>query len=1046
LNSKIYFIFILLLTSNWIQAQNLLLNTGFENGITNWSKINATGATVSSVNNVKYSGNSSLNITINNTNTVSAGVVQSVAVQPLKKYLLEYYIKTDNLIGNVFPYFNFTNGNQVNYETGLIAVNGTTNWKKFQSRFTVPAGNTTGLSVFVFFTGTGGNAYLDSFSLTEVKDTTWSNFNVDISRNVGNITNYMGTNVGPKRSGSVDLTNNFKQTGINYVRTHDYYGACDISTIFPDMSKNAFDPNAYNFSSTDIAITSSINAGCKILFRLGQSYEANPTHNTPPTDMNKWAEVCLNIVKHYNAGWKNGFNYNIKEWEIWNEPDLNEQWNGTPSQYVKLYRITSQKLKNYDNTLIVGGPAIASLFNTNFLNTFLDSVKTSNLPLDFFSYHIYYTSNPYHFKYADSLAKSMLTTRNLLQTKRYVTEVNTLQYDGNSNHLNVWHNNLYIASQAASVLNYWQNNGPDKIFWYRTDEYLFGLYDESNGKYNYSGTTFRAINQLNTTPLKLLTSGADSLGKTISAGKSITGDSINILISDHASMAKGYRINLNKLLTCDNYSYTVYRVADSLTLIKSGKTDLLNNVISVNAQPPFTDLIQLTKIATISSIVPVAGFTYTLNPNSFSLTNTSTHYDSSRWDINNSSTFLNKDKLTIYYATPTYTVCLIAKNKCFSDTICSNLKVRFLKFDTLKICSGDSILINNNWRKKAGNYIDTLQSYQHIDSIVTTTLLIKPSFITTKNITINKGDSILINGAFKYTSGIYNDTLQTKNGCDSIVSIILSINPAFTSYSSISICKGDSILINGVYQHLAGTYTDTLQSVEGKDSISIIELLTWLTNSSISTVTICEGDSILINGKYRTKTDRFNTILKSIHGCDSIVTVSLIINKTPTVNIDAFFPDTVLYNSKTIALPLGTPSGGIYSGKGVNSNNFVPSISGVGSHYLSYTYIDTNNCSNSDSTAITVLLNSSIIETTNWDEIYIYPNPNTGKFTIAKRNKISHPCYIQLYDTNSKIIFKKNMLCLDNEIDIDITEYCNGIYYLELKIESKIYLTKIIKN
>jgi hypothetical protein len=89
-----------LLTSNWIQAQNLLLNTGFENGITNWSKINATGATVSSVNNVKYSGNSSLNITINNTNTVSAGVVQSVAVQPLKKYLLEYYIKTDNLIGN----------------------------------------------------------------------------------------------------------------------------------------------------------------------------------------------------------------------------------------------------------------------------------------------------------------------------------------------------------------------------------------------------------------------------------------------------------------------------------------------------------------------------------------------------------------------------------------------------------------------------------------------------------------------------------------------------------------------------------------------------------------------------------------------------------------------------------------------------------------------------------------------------------------------------------------------------------------------------------
>ena len=29
----------------------------------------------------------------------------------------------------------------------------------------------------------------------------------------------------------------------------------------------------------------------------------------------------MNVIKHYNSGWANGYHYNIKYWEIWNEPD-----------------------------------------------------------------------------------------------------------------------------------------------------------------------------------------------------------------------------------------------------------------------------------------------------------------------------------------------------------------------------------------------------------------------------------------------------------------------------------------------------------------------------------------------------------------------------------------------------------------------------------------------------------------------------------------------------------------------------------------------------
>ena len=68
----------------------------------------------------------------------------------------------------------------------------------------------------------------------------------------------------------------------------------------------------------------------------------------------------MNVIKHYNSGWANGYHYNIKYWEIWNEPDgRRDFWTGTPEQYYKLYEITAKAIKNYDPNVKVGGPAMA---------------------------------------------------------------------------------------------------------------------------------------------------------------------------------------------------------------------------------------------------------------------------------------------------------------------------------------------------------------------------------------------------------------------------------------------------------------------------------------------------------------------------------------------------------------------------------------------------------------------------------------------------------------------------------------------------------------
>ncbi len=583
-------------------AQNMVVNPGFENGLMGWVPFSTNSAfsteTVTSTN--PYSGSGCLALTVNNASVISNGALQSFSVIPLQHYLLEYSVRTDSVKGIAYPYLNFGDST-VNYEYGLMPVNGTTGWQRFQSRFTVPAGSNTNLILFLILSGTRGSAYFDDVSLNTVTDTTWSAFTVNAVSNSGLLKNLQGTNTGPvKLTTTADLTTNFQQTGIRYVRTHDYYGACDISTIFPDTSKSATDPTAYSFAASDSVIAGIVNAGGQVLFRLGESFELPPIHNYPPFNTDKWADVCVQIAKHYNQGWLNGFNYNIKEWEIWNEPDGSGFWNGTANDFVKLYRTVSRKLKQYDNSLLVGGPALASLFSSPFLNTFLDSVNIENLPLDFFSYHLYYNANPYHFKYADSLAKTILAAHNLPLVKTYVTEWNPLMYSGNISQLSVWHNSSYISSQAASAMSYWQDNGPDKVFWYRTDEYLFGLFDEQTGSYRYAGRTMDAVNRLNATPYRLQSNGGDRLGKTIIAGRSQTGDSLRILISDHASAAHGYQLAITNLAAGNAYLYKVYRVVvpDSLSTVGSGIVSSVSATLSVSGQPPFTDIIELTRIAT----------------------------------------------------------------------------------------------------------------------------------------------------------------------------------------------------------------------------------------------------------------------------------------------------------------------------------------------------------------------------------------------------------------------------------------------------------------
>jgi len=213
---------------------------------------------------------------------------------------------------------------------------------------------------------------------------------------------------------------------------------------------------------------------------------------------------------------------------------------------------------------------------------------------------------------------------------------------------------------------------------------------------------------------------------------------------------------------------------------------------------------------------------------------------------------------------------------------------------------------------------------------------------------------------------------------------------------------------------------------------------------TMSDSTICQGDSILINGNYQFTPGVYIDTLRSYIGCDSILSTTLTVNPSPNVSIANFDPDTLCDNSNIVILPIGSPIGGSYSGAGVNGIYFDPVVAGTGIHSIIYTYSDTNNCLNRDTTKIAVQSCVGIEELSNDFGILVYPNPNTGQFTIEKPNDLNKQVDVKFLDATSKLIFEKVIPIGIQKVNMDITYYSKGIYYLQLTVNDEIFVKEII--
>ena len=389
-------------------------------------------------------------------------------------------------------------------------------------------------------------------------------------------------------------------------------------------------------------------------------------------------------------------------------------------------------------------------------------------------------------------------------------------------------------------------------------------------------------------------------------------------------------------------------------------------------------------------------------------------------------------------------------------------------FDVV-ICEGESYAFNGQSYTEAGTYTASLQAINGCDSVVTLNISVTPLNNQTFNATICAGEIYNENGFMANESGTYTREV-VENGCTSTWTLNLTVLPVSAETISATICEGESYEFNGQSYTEAGTYTASLQAINGCDSVVTLNISVTPLNNQTFNATICAGEIYNENGFMANESGTYTREVVE-NGCTSTWTLNLTVLPLQTETIDETicYGETFTYNGQTYS-QTGTYTTVVEGEDGacdtevtinlvvrdanadidelVVLNNADLPYTFMGNEYTDYgTYVvtvqDENGCEQVYN--LTIQHNSGLNAVESNVLVSVYPNPTIDNATLRVEG-LTEDATVVVTDQTGKMISSERLALGQTEMTINSASLAEGVYYIRIITSNSTRTEKLIRR
>ncbi|MBK7761991.1 MAG: hypothetical protein IPI46_01290 [Bacteroidetes bacterium] len=222
------------------------------------------------------------------------------------------------------------------------------------------------------------------------------------------------------------------------------------------------------------------------------------------------------------------------------------------------------------------------------------------------------------------------------------------------------------------------------------------------------------------------------------------------------------------------------------------------------------------------------------------------------------------------------------------------------------------------------------------------------------------------NGNTSYTTtGSYAHTFVNAAGCDSVVTLNLTVNYSSTSSTTATACDSYTWADNGATYTATGTYTHTSMNMSGCVNTATLNLTVNYSSSSSESATACNSYTWAANGATYTQGGTYTATSTNVNGCVHTTTLNLTVNYSSTSSTTATACDTYTWSD----------NGATYTATGT----------------YTYTSMNMSGCVNTATLNLTVNYSSTSSTTATACDAYIWADNGatytaTGTYTYTSMN------------------------------------------------------------